>query len=110
MPENKNIFFRGFTLFPFIILFFAFNAYSSEDTLAEEKFNPGELITHHIGDSHVWHLWEGHYGTIPLPVILYSSDRGIEMFSSGNFYDSHHALKEYNGYKLIKDHIVPIDA
>ncbi|HLF34638.1 MAG TPA: F0F1 ATP synthase subunit A [Cyclobacteriaceae bacterium] len=64
---------------------------------------------HHIADSHVWHLWEGHYGTIPLPVILYSSDRGIEIFSSGNFFDNHHALVEHRGYRMESDHIIPVE-
>jgi F-type H+-transporting ATPase subunit a len=63
-----------------------------------EQFNPGEMITHHIADSHEWHFAAiGHkHITIPLPVILYSADRGLEVFSSSNL--SHGA--EYNGYKL----------
>ncbi len=69
-----------------VFLFSGFNtAVGAEDS--EELFNPGEMITHHIADAHVWHLWDGAYGTIPLPVIIYSDDRGIEIFSSGNFYD-----------------------
>lgn len=74
-----------------------------------EAFNPAELINHHIMDSHTWHFWDGHYGTLYLPVILYSSDRGIEVFSSSKFYDENHHTVEYNGYVLEHDHIVPVE-
>lgn len=88
-----------------VFLFSGFNtAVGAEDS--EELFNPGEMITHHIADAHVWHLWDGAYGTIPLPVIIYSDDRGIEIFSSGNFYDSHHQLVAYNGYQIEDGHII----
>ncbi len=76
---------------------------------AEEPFNPGDLIFHHITDSHVWHLWDGHYGTIHLPVILYSQDRGLEVFSSSNLYDEHHEEVEYNGYRDNHGHITPVE-
>lgn len=75
-----------------------------------ETFNPSELINHHILDAHEWHFFDGHYGTLFLPVILYSSDRGIETFSSRNFYDDHHNLVDYNGYKYEHGHIVPLEA
>src|ERR1041385_129916 len=45
-------------------------------------FNPGEMIIEHISDNHEWHVY-GHFH-IPLPVIV-KTDKGIEMFSSGNF-------------------------
>lgn len=81
--------------------------FASEDS--GEAFNPGEMITHHVVDDHIWHLWEGPLGTIYLPVILYTGDRGIEIFSSHNFYDDHHNLIEYKGYKKEHSHIIPID-
>lgn len=74
-----------------------------------ETFNPSELINHHILDSHEWHFFDGHYGTLFLPVILYSSDRGLEVFSSSNFYDEHHNLKTHNGYKYEHGHITPLE-
>lgn len=101
-----------------IIVVFALSLFFSNVSLAqsrvekveaEESFNPGEMVMHHILDSHVWHLWEGHHGTIFLPVIVYSSERGLEIFSSVNFYDEHHNLVEYNGYKLEHEHISLVD-
>jgi len=70
-----------------------------------EAFNASEVILHHVMDDHVWHIWDGHYGTIHLPIIVYSSERGLESFSSSNFYDEHHNIVEYNGYKLEHGHI-----
>ena len=74
---------------------------------SEEKFDIGSMIMHHIADSHEWEMTHG--VTIPLPVILYSADRGIEVFSSSNFHNEHH---EYNGYHLVhgdSEQIVPVD-
>lgn len=73
--------------------------HSSESAGAAE-FNPSEVILHHVQDDHVWHFADGHYGTLYLPVIVYSAERGLEVFSSSNFYDEHHNIVEYNGYKL----------
>jgi F-type H+-transporting ATPase subunit a len=64
------------------------------------KFNASEVILHHVMDDHVWHFWDGHYGTVFLPVIVYSSEKGLDIFSSRNFYDEHHKIVEYNGYTL----------
>ncbi|MFD2936831.1 F0F1 ATP synthase subunit A [Spirosoma flavum] len=57
------------------------------------KFNVGAMIMHHIKDDHGWELAHGF--TIPLPVILYSKDRGLEVFSSSRL--AHEQV--YNGYK-----------
>ncbi|MCV9388676.1 F0F1 ATP synthase subunit A [Reichenbachiella ulvae] len=73
-----------------------------------EAFDPGAMITHHIVDDYIWHFFDGHYGTLYLPVILYT-DNGLEIFSSSNFYDEEHNLVEYNGYKLEHGHIAALD-
>ncbi len=77
-----------------------FAADSDDDT-----FNPGDLIMHHITDDYVWHFVDGPYGTLYLPVILYSEEKGFDIFSSGNFYDEHHEFKPYDGYVLEHKHI-----
>lgn len=61
----------------------------------KEKFNVGEMIMHHIKDDHGWEL--AHGVTIPLPVILYSKEQGLEIFSSSRL--AHGAV--YNGYKNV---------
>ena len=93
-----------------ILLIFSILLYTFIDTFGstvkdstENSFNPGDIILHHILDSHVIHLWDGEYGTVYLPVILYSGDRGLEIFSSSHF--GHEATAEYKGYVLEQDHI-----
>lgn len=81
-----------------------------EKTVGEEtKFNAAEMIKHHIADAYDWHLFgEGHGSvSIPLPVILYSSTKGLQVFSSANF---HHGTESYNGYKLEHNHLVSEDS
>ena len=74
---------------------------TAEHAEGEKKFNPGDMIFEHILDAHDWHLWgEGHSAvSIPLPVIVYSSQRGLACFMSSHF---HHGHKTYNGYMLHK--------
>lgn len=72
---------------------------------AIEKFNAGKLIMDHIGDEHGWHLW-GHT-SLPLPVILYNSERGLSLFSSSRF---DHGHKTYGGYALHEGQVVAVDA
>jgi F-type H+-transporting ATPase subunit a len=61
----------------------------------KEPFNPGEMIMHHIGDAYEWEF--AHGVSIPLPVLIYSKDRGLETFSSSKLHNQEHA---YNGYHL----------
>lgn len=68
----------------------------------DEKFDPTELINHHISDSHVWEIYHGM--VVHLPVIVYSEEKGLDIFSSANFYD-HEEVIPYNGYIMDHDHI-----
>jgi len=59
----------------------------------EEKFETGAFIMDHIKDSHEWHLWttaDGHHVSIPLPVILYSEEQGLNAFFSSRLAHGHH--------------------
>jgi F-type H+-transporting ATPase subunit a len=71
-------------------------------TVAEHsgKINISEVIIEHVMDHHTWHFFDGHYGTLYLPVIVYSEERGLEVFSSKHFFNEHHQPVEYDGYKL----------
>ena len=80
--------------------------HASDDT--DEAFNPGEMIMHHVTDAYEWHFFdigESHV-TLPLPVIVYSNENGLKVFSSGNF---HHGENSYEGYKLDHGHLVAED-
>jgi F-type H+-transporting ATPase subunit a len=72
------------------------------------KFQPGEMIMHHIIDSHEWHVldWRGHSVSIPLPIILYNPDRGLDIFMSSKF---NHGKDLYKDYKLDHGNIVVVD-
>ncbi|MCR5887802.1 F0F1 ATP synthase subunit A [Hymenobacter sp. J193] len=66
----------------------------------EEAFNAGELILHHVGDSHEWHFFgeegEGPHFTLPLPVMAYQPGKGLSVFSSHHLYPEgtvHEGLK-----------------
>ena len=82
-----------------------FSAFGQADHEQEsgEKLNVSELIIHHVLDDHVWHLADG--AVIYLPVIVYSAEKGMDIFSSRNFYDDHHNVVPYNGYVLDHNHI-----
>jgi F-type H+-transporting ATPase subunit a len=64
-----------------------------------EKFDANAFILDHVADSHEWHLYTKQNGesvAIYLPVILYTREKGLNIFSS------RHLAKEnvYKGFKL----------
>jgi F-type H+-transporting ATPase subunit a len=85
----------GFSLFA--------NSQEPEPQAKEEGFDAKEVILGHVKDAHDWHLLDinGTPVTIPLPVIIYSKERGIVSFSSSKF---HHGHEPYNGYRLVNAH------
>ncbi|GAB3824139.1 F0F1 ATP synthase subunit A [Pontibacter rugosus] len=70
------------------------------------KFQPGEMITHHIADDYTWHFADG--VVLYLPVILVDNG-GFNVFSSHNFYDENHETVPYNGYAIEHGHIVRVN-
>ena len=85
-----------------ICLGFAANA-SEEAQVEEKKFDISSMIFHHIGDAHEWHfatIGQTHL-SINLPVILYSSDRKLEMFSFSKLknHGESHDMPIYHGYQ-----------
>jgi len=88
----------------FFTLFANVQVWAEEDV--KEEINAGDQILHHVLDDHIWHFFDGHYGTLYLPVIVYSQERGLDVFSSSRFYDEHHNVVPYNGYLLEHGHVV----
>ncbi len=80
---------------------------------SKEKFKASAYILEHIADSHEWHILtkkNGESVAIYLPVILYSKDSGLNVFSSRKLAHGH----EYKGFRLeeegdLKGKIVYID-
>ena len=91
-----------------IVVLFAHGSMAFTDD--NERINPGELIMHHITDDYSWHFVDGKYGTLYLPIIVYSRNRGLEIFSSHNFYDKQHNPVPYNGYMLDNKLIKLVDS
>ena len=80
---------------------------------SEEAFDASTFIMDHIADSHEWHLLtkgNGESVAFYLPVILYSKEKGLDIFSSKKLFHGN----IYNGYKLeeegdLKGRIVCVD-
>ncbi len=76
-------------------------------------FDANEVIFGHVLDAHEFHFfsYEGsdgqeHHAIIPLPVILYSPQKGLSVFSSSRF---DHGRTIYNGYKMEGNTITAAD-
>ena len=74
-----------------------------------EKLDAAKVIIDHIMDNHEYHFADinGHAITLPLPVILYSKERGLDVFMSSRF---EHGHAVYNGYKIDNDKVYPVRA
>lgn len=79
------------------------SAHAGNEPVEGEKFDPAPLINHHIMDAHSWEIFHGYM--IHLPVIVFSDEKGLDVFSSAKFYDEDHNITSYNGYALDHEHI-----
>lgn len=71
----------------------------------KKGFNASEVIFGHVLNAHEFHFLDigDHAVTIPLPVILYSPQRGFTTFMSSSF---EHGHKTYKGYALLTEHSI----
>lgn len=67
-----------------------------------EKFDAAEVIFGHVLDAHEFHFFSykgsdghEHHATIPLPVILYSPQKGFSTFISSRFEHGHATVDDY---------------
>ena len=98
-----------------LFLSFCFTSFAnSSDKVdnADEKFNPKEMILHHVKDAYGMHIAtlnanEDHpiHISIPLPVIVYT-EKGFTVFSSSAFHHDYHGheIVERNGQRFINLH------
>ncbi len=72
---------------------------NSEENQASEEFSAGKFIIEHVSDAYEWHIATfGHtHVSIPLPIILYSQTKGLNIFLSSKF---HHGTEPYNGFQI----------
>jgi F-type H+-transporting ATPase subunit a len=100
LKSMKSLLVAAFSMFLFA---FSTSAFGQE----KKTFDANEVIFGHVMDAHEFHFFsykgddgEMHHATIPLPVILYSKEKGFSCFMSSQF---HHGEHDYNGYRLITD-------
>ena len=103
----KSLLVAGFSVF---LLFFFHTATAQADSAQKEVkkgFNAKEIIFGHVLNSHDFHIidfvnddGEKHPVSIPLPVILYSKQRGLDAFMSSRF---HHGEENYRNYMMLTD-------
>ncbi len=77
------------------------------DTTKKEAFNAKEIIFGHVLDAKEFHFLDIkktdgtiHPISIPLPVIVYSKQRGLNVFMSSKF---HHGEEAYKNYIILTD-------
>jgi F-type H+-transporting ATPase subunit a len=115
--------FKSFTVAAFSIFFTLFSApllaqQHTEDTTHQntehtdggqkeekKKFNASEVIFGHVLNGHEFHFMDigGKPVSIPLPIILYSPERGLTSFMSSKF---DHGHKDYKGYRMLNEHSI----
>ena len=66
------------------------------------KLDPAKLILEHVGDAHEFHFFTLNKKpvTVPLPVIVYSSGKGLSVFMSSKFEEG---SAVYDGYRLLNE-------
>ncbi len=110
----KSLLVAVFSLMSLVFTTNVFAQENEEDKSHENKhaFDANEVIFGHVKDAHEFHFlsYEGsdgkeHEAVIPLPVILYSPQKGFSFFMSSAL----HHNEEADGYKLVEGKIVPVD-
>ncbi len=63
-----------------------------KETAENTEFDVTEMILHHVGDSHNFHIldWKGHPVSMPLPIILWT-ENGLVTFMSSEFHHDENA-------------------
>jgi F-type H+-transporting ATPase subunit a len=104
---SKSLLVAAFSL---VSLFF-FNMSQAQDTATAagatgqdtpKKMDASKIIFEHVGDGHEFHFWTFNKKpvTLPLPVILYSQEKGWSVFMSSRF---EHGERTYDNYRLLHE-------
>ncbi|MEC7877747.1 MAG: F0F1 ATP synthase subunit A [Bacteroidota bacterium] len=106
-----NPFKQLFILIYFLLFFVPINVFAVESSESndKDKLDIGGMIMHHILDDYQYEIMHG--VVIPLPIILYTDNEGLIIFSSSNLFDENHEpIKEgYRGFYYDHGHIAPVD-
>ena len=98
---------RLLTLLLCLCTFVGFGAEPTETGEKGESFNPGEVILHHVADSHEWHWFSTDNGNFVtyLPIIAYQPGKGLSVFSSEEVAEG----KTHGNFKLEEEKLVTTD-
>lgn len=98
---------RLLTLFLCLCTFAGFAAEPTETGEKGKAFNPGEVILHHVADSHEWHWFSTDNGNFVtyLPMFAYEPGKGLSTFSSEKLAEG----KTYGNFKLEDEKLVTLD-
>ena len=97
-------------LLTLLLCLFSFAGFAAEPTESGKKgesFNPGEVILHHVADSHEWHWFSTDNGSFVtyLPIIVYQPGQGLSVFSSKHIAEG----ETYGNFKLQGEKLVTVD-
>ena len=97
-------------LLTFFLCLCTFVGFAAEPVEAGEKgeaFNPGEVILHHVADSHEWHWFSTDNGNFVsyFPIIAYQPGKGLAVFSSEKIAEG----KTYGNFKLEHERLATLD-
>lgn len=92
------------TFFIIILIFFTGAGFvqageEPEQAAHSNGFDAGKFVMEHVSDAFEWHIatvGETHI-SVPLPIILYSSEKGWNFFMSSRF---HHGHESYKGFRI----------
>jgi F-type H+-transporting ATPase subunit a len=75
------------------------------DKKEAKKLEPAKIIMEHVSDAHEFHFFTFNHKpvSIPLPVLLYSPEKGFSFFMSSAF---EHGEQVYNGYRLLEEKFI----
>ncbi|WP_339044234.1 F0F1 ATP synthase subunit A [Cardinium endosymbiont of Tipula unca] len=98
-PPKRVFYFLGYIL---LILFLRIPVSAQSVPEHQEDF-----VMEHVADAHSWHFAtiSGYHIVLPLPIILFSTDRGFECFASSRFFDAHHNPISFRDYLLSHEKI-----
>ena len=105
----KSLLVTGFSVFLLGFCSSAFAQDTVQNKAAGTQFEPGKVLMEHILDAHEFHfLTVGEQEVVlPLPIIIYSPEKGLDVFMSSRF---EHGRASYDGYKLDDGKIVAEDS
>ena len=88
----------GAWLLAMLMGFFSFNGAKAASS---EEVDVQNIVFSHIQDSYTWHIteWGETEISIPLPVIVWSEDKGLDIFLSSQLHEG----QTYHGYQIAEE-------